>query len=196
MKSRMAIAVVSAIVVSVSGCGFSQGRPSSPTSFGTPSLIPTTGPDALFPGAVMTTAGLGPLTIGMPSSALQRGGYVVANYTSCEPWVSNTALEYDGVMLAVTDDVLRAVYLSNATYATDMGARVGMTVADLRKIYGADLVTDVKSGGGGPFAVAIVRTGDRELVFHTPWTDGSFTEASRVEAIVAEPYTKQFLDGC
>lgn len=198
MKGRLAVAVVSAVVFSLSGCGSSQsGVASSPTPSGMPSLSSTTGPNAVFPGAVVTTAGLGPLTVGMSVSALQEGGYVVANPSQCvSPWVSNASLEGDGVSLVVTDNALTSIYLAKATYATDLGARVGMTVADLRKIYGADLVTDVKSGGGGPFAVPIVRAGDRELVFRTPWTDGSFTDESKVETIVVEPYTRQYLDGC
>ena len=133
----------------------------------------------------------------MSLSALQQGGYVVANPSQCvSPWVSNAALEGDGVSLVVTDSALTAIYLAKPTYATDLGARVGMTVADLREIYGADLVTDVKSGGGGPFAVPIVRAGDGELVFSTPWTGGSFADESKVETIVAEQYTREFLDGC
>lgn len=198
MKGRLAVAVVSAVVFSSSGCGSSQsGVASSPTPSGTSSLSSPTGPNAVFPGAVVTTAGLGPLTAGMSVSALQQGSYVVANPSQCvSPWVSNAALEGDGVSLVVTDNVLTSIYLAKPTYATDLGARVGMTVAELRKIYGADLVTDAKSGGGGPFAVPIVREDDRELVFHTSWTDGSFTDESKVETIVSEKYTRQYFDGC
>lgn len=196
MNYRLAVVAVTTVLVSMVGCGSSPRGASSPTSSVTSSFSPTTGPDAQFPGAVVTSAGLGRLTIGMTSSELQRAGYLVANYRPCEYWVANAGLEYDGISLDVADGALRAIYLNNATYATERGARVGMTVADLRKIYGADLLTDVKSGGGGPFAVSIVREGDRELVFHTPWTDGSFTEESKVQAIVVEPYTRQFSDGC
>ena len=197
MKRRLAVALVSAVVVCLAGCASPSRVASSPTASGTPSLSPTSGPSAVFPEAIVTTAGLGPLTVGMSLSALQQGGYVVANPSQCvSPWVSNAALEGDGVSLVVTDSALTAIYLAKPTYATDLGARVGMTVADLRKIYGADLVTDVKSGGGGPFAVPIVRAGDGELVFFTPWTGGSFTDESKVETIVAEQYTREFLDGC
>jgi len=169
--------------------------PASPAST-TTTMSATTGPNAAFPGAVLTTAGLGPLTMGMSLTALQQGGYVVAGPMPypCSS-VANAALDRDGVYLGVSDSV-REIWLNKGTYATRSGARVGMTVAQLRSIYGDNLVTVTKNGSGGPFQAPAIQAGDREVVFMTEWTDGTFTNASKIKSIVLRSSSKDMYGGC
>lgn len=162
----------------------------------TTSIGPTTGPGAVFAGANLTTAGLGPLTIGMSLAALKQGGYVVASSEPCTPaWVANPDLFRDGVTLYAGTN-LESIELTSPTYATRSGARVGMTVNGLRILYGANLTIETKNGAAGPFQVPIVRAGDREVVFVPEWTTGITFEASQITHIISRAYSNDFYFAC
>lgn len=152
---------------------------------------PTTGPGAVFPGANLTTAGLGPLTFGMSLAAFKQGGYLVPSSEACVPaWVANPDLFRDGVTLYMGTS-LEEIRLTNATYATRSGARVGMTVKDLRSLYGANLTIETKNGDGGAFQAPIVRAGDREVAFVPEETPGTPFEASKITEIISRAWLSE-----
>jgi len=162
----------------------------------TTSIGPTTGPGAVFPGANLTTAGLGPLTFGMSLAALKQGGYVVASSEPCTPaFVANPDLFRDGVALIVGTS-LQEIDVIKATYATRSGARVGMTVKDLRGLYGTNLTIETKNGDGGAFQAPIIRAGDREVIFVPDSTPGTTFEASKITEIISRAYSNDLYGGC
>jgi len=86
----------------------------------------------------------------MSLAALKQGGYLVASSEACVPaWVANPDLFRDGVTLYMGTS-LEEIRLTNATYAIRSGARVGMTVKDLRSLYGANLNRTGVDGGSDP----------------------------------------------
>ncbi len=119
--------------------------------------------------------GLGPLVLGTKFSVLEAQGYVSAPNDECESSRTSQKLQDEGVWLypkgSGATAVLAEVGVTKATYATVSGAKVGDTMKKLKQIYGAQLKIETKNGNGGPFQVANVHIGTREVVFMLPVRD-------------------------
>lgn len=86
-----------------------------------------------------TMYGLGPLRIGMPVSAL-RGLGAVPDFQpdeagGCHYWRFPQESQENGLGLMVVDDRLARIDI-HQSYGTASGARIGMTEAEIRAIYG------------------------------------------------------------
>lgn len=90
--------------------------------------------------APVTTRGVGALRIGMPGSALRRLGAEPAEAPEtpggCHYWRVRTG---DRIRLMVVGDRLVRIDITNPAYRTWSGAGVGMTEAEIRRIYGRAL---------------------------------------------------------
>ena len=171
-----------------------QSSASTPTSAGSTSAAPaTTGPWTL------SVAGLGPLRLGTSYTTLRQQGYVTAPTGDCPGAWTSSALQAKGVYLypsgAGDTAVLAEISLTKATYATVSGARVGSTMSQLKVLYGSQLTTETKNGNGGPFTVAVVRIGQREIVFTFPY-GSTLADSDQVEAIVARPWSADMVGEC
>ncbi len=223
MKGRFAlVAVVAAtLLIGCSAPGSQTGASSPPAAAASQAsalAAPTTAvtsasttpsataassaPKTTTPAPVVWTLsinGLGPLKLGMTYISLRQLGYVTAETGDCPGSWTSQALQDKGVFLYPSGQgdsaVLAEVGLSNATYATVSGARVGSTMSQLRQLYGAQLTTETKNGNGGPFTVANVHIGTREIVFYFAY-GSTLADADQVQAIIARTWSADMMGEC
>jgi hypothetical protein len=147
----------------------------------------------------LSLTGLGPLKLGTPYTTLRQQGYVTAPTGDCPGSWTSKALQDKGVYLypsgAGDTAVLAEVALTNAAYATVSGARVGSTMSQLKILYGSQLTSETKNGNGGPFTVAVVHIGAREIVFEFPY-GSTLADIDPVEAIVARTWSADMMGEC
>lgn len=174
-----------------------DGAPSTPPTKPSATLtMPTTGPGALFPGATLSTSGLGPFTLGTAMATLGKAGHAVDSPSCLDRWTSSPRLERNGIILEGAS-ALEEIHLHNSIYATYSGARVGMTVSELRAIYGSSLKTEEKDGEGGwSQSSPIVRVGSLEMVFEVYDENGDFDDSSRVREIALRQHSRGWLIHC
>lgn len=143
--------------------------------------------------------GLGPLVLGTKFSVLEAQGYVSAATDECESSRTSQKLQDDGVWLYPSGTgasaVLAEVSVTKPTYATVSGAKVGDTMKKLKQLYGAQLKIETKNGNGGPFKVANVRIGAREVVFSFPW-ESKMVDTDKVQVIVARNWSADMFGEC
>lgn len=137
--------------------------------------------------------------IGTKFSELEKQGYIGPGTDACPQQTSSKKLQDEGVYLYPSGQganaVLAEVGLTKATYATVSGARVGDTMEKLKQLYGSQLTIETKNGNGGPFKVANVRIGAREIVFMFPWESG-MVETDKVQSIVARNWSADLMGDC
>jgi hypothetical protein len=137
--------------------------------------------------------------IGTKFSVLQQQGYIDPGTDVCPQQGSSKELQDEGVFLYPTGEganaVLAEVGLTNATYATVSGARVGDTMKKLKQLYGSQLKIETKNGNGGPFPVANVRIGAREVVFYFPYAS-SLGDTAVVQSIIARTWSVDMMGDC
>ncbi len=174
----------------------STAQSSASTTTPTSPAPATTAPAAPW---TLSLTGLGPLRLGTLYTTLRQQGYVTAPTGDCPGAWTSPALQAKGVYLypsgAGDTAVLAEISLTKATYATVSGARVGSTMSQLKVLYGSQLTTETKNGNGGPFTVAVVRIGQREIVFTFPY-GSTLADSDQVEAIVARPWSADMMGEC
>ena len=171
-----------------------------------------------FANAVLDTSGLGPIKLGTAVAELRRRGWVELE-PNCQQWISSKQLASQGVQFvnyvyAVNsgspsgprttgnsqtrvDPYLGEIWLRSDHYTTKSGAKVGMTYGQIQQIYGGGLRLDHKATDGSPSVpVAIVRGGDREVVFVTDWDEAGPTKNDQITAIVTRFYSTDMHGGC
>lgn len=143
--------------------------------------------------------GLGPLVLGTKYSVLESQGYVSAPTDECESSRTSQKLQDEGVWLYPSgmgaNAVLAEIGVTKATYATISGARVGDTMKKLKQLYGSQLKIETKNGNGGPFPVANVRVGTREVVFYFPYAS-SLGDTAVVQSIIARTWSADLMGEC
>lgn len=109
----------------------------------------------------LTSQGLGPLKVGMTSLQIEKAGLRLGapkygfNSRECEEY---PLIGYKGVTLLFQGDRLTSVTVTAPGIQTLSGAHVGMTQAQVKRIYGKKLeilrIADVgEEGGGGTMRV-------------------------------------------
>nr|WP_073186631.1 hypothetical protein [Tessaracoccus bendigoensis] len=124
--------------------------------------------------SVLTINGLGPLGI-IGSTTAQRNATLV-NYARlgyvklgsiCDSYVEAAPLTSRKLFVMGRADVA----VSNTTTRTDMGAKVGMTVGQVKALYGSAFKVVQKENYGEMQYFGSVRTGNRELIFRVAGPD-------------------------
>lgn len=143
--------------------------------------------------------GLGALKLGTLYSTLRQQGYVTAATDDCPGSSTSQALQDQGVYLYPSGQgdtaVLAEVSVTKGTYATVSGARVGMTISQIKQMYGTQFTTETKIGNGGSFTVGVVHIGSREIIFEFPFgADG--VDPNPVQAMVARPWSPDMKGEC
>jgi hypothetical protein len=176
----------------------SQPTASAPAS---PTASAIAKPSVTVASAAWTLSinGLGPLKLGMTYGTLRQQGYVTAETGDCPgSWMSQ-ALQDKGVSLYPSGQgdsaLLIEVSVTKATYATVSGAKVGFTVSQLKQLYGTQLTTETKNGNGGPFKVANVHIGTREIVFYFPY-GSTIADTDAVQAMIARNWSADMMGEC
>ena len=178
-----------------------SATPSSTTKQSATAASSAPNAPSVTPSAIWTLSinGLGPLTLGTLYTSLRQQGYVTAETGDCPGSWTSQALQNKGVYLypsgAGDTAVLSEVALTNATYATVSGAKVGSTMSQLRVLYGSQLTTETKNGNGGPFTVANVHIGTREIVFYFPY-GSTLADSDPVQAVIARTWSPDMLGEC
>lgn len=147
----------------------------------------------------LSTAGLGSLKLGILYTTLRQQGYVNAATGDCPGSWTAQALQDKGVYLYPSGQgdttVLAEVSVTKGAYATVSGARVGSTMSQLRILYGAQLTTETKNGNGGPFTVANVHIGTREIVFEFPY-GSKLADTDPVQAMISRTWSADMMGEC
>lgn len=196
--------VVAVAVILAAGCtgtGDSTATPTPTQTSGTtvtpvppPSSSPTVSPTASYgpglDGAVIEPGGLGPLRVGMPLSEVQAGGWA-ARDEICADWDVVQELRDKGVSVTFDQERIYEIWVAEPTFATEKGIRVGATGEELEQAYGADLQTETRQGGGGPYTARFVTEGEHELLFLAESPDDT-----RTKAILARNAGTEVVEGC
>ena len=143
--------------------------------------------------------GLGPLKLGTTYGSLRQQSYVAPETGDCPGSWTSQALQDKGVSLYPSGQgdsaVLIEVSVTKATYATVSGAKVGYTMSQLKQLYGTQLTIETKNGNGGPFKVANVRIGAREIVFYFPY-GSTIADTDIVQAMIARNWSADMMGEC
>lgn len=86
-------------------------------------------------GDVLTMLGIGELTISMPRSELASRG-IVAPVGSCGVANPVPTLSLEGISISSVSDTVDFIYVHTAQHKTQSGAAVGMTMGEVKRIYG------------------------------------------------------------
>lgn len=210
-RSALVVLVAAALLMGCSAPGSqtsASSHPASAVSSQTPSASVSTASSAPSPSATTATStapwtlsinGLGPLVLGTLYPTLRQQGYVGAATGDCPGSWTSKALQDKGVYLYPSGDgdtsVLAEVSVTKPTYATISGAKVGTTMSRLKQLYGSQLTTETKNGNGGPFEVALVHIGTREIVFEFPFAS-TLADTDQVTAMIARPWSTDMMGEC
>jgi hypothetical protein len=135
----------------------------------------------------LTVAGLGPLTIGMTRAELLAAGLMEPTTELCEGSIAPVKSVSDrGIWLLAVQNLYMIEVNTSQTH-TKSGAHVGMTMAQLRNIYGADVqLQKVPYGTQGGTIQAYTITGPKNiLIFFS--TTGQAGPNDVVATIVLKP---------
>ncbi|MCC2591900.1 hypothetical protein LKO27_00445 [Tessaracoccus sp. OS52] len=169
--------------------------------FSSPTIPPvTSAPAHILDQSVLTHTGFGPLGLNARTSDLQKLGYIDWKSTSvCEYWDVSSDLADRGIALTYNNNAyVMEVILTRAGEQTAAGAQVGMTLDEVRAIYGASAVKLETKDGYEPVYVAVVDQGRYELVFVSSFElSRPMVGTDRISMIIAREATDWLgWDGC
>ena len=142
----------------------------------------------------MTFQGIGSLRIGTPVAALRRMGATGEAYpdpeVDCSYWQTR---RWPGLMMMVSGGHVVRIETGDRRYRTASGARVGMTEAEIRRLYGPAMRVEPHpyTGPQGHYLVLRARGAPYGLIVETDPGTGRATQVrvGRWEAV-------QLIEGC
>ena len=120
-------------------------------------------------GDVLTTTGIGELTLGMPVSTLSARGVVIGTINDCS-FDETPTLTKEGIAVYGKSGTITGIHLVNSQHATRSGISVGATVAQLRATYTTQLELKTITYGSTDLRriqVLVVNSGVNNIVFLT-----------------------------
>ena len=129
--------------------------------------------------APLTMQGIGALRIGMPVAALRRMGATGENYPDpeidCSYW---RAPRWPGLAMMVSRDRVVRIETEDRRYRTASGARIGMTEAEIRRLYGPAMRVEPHhyTGPEGHYLIVRPRRAAYALLFETDPGTGRATQ--------------------
>ena len=155
-------------------------------------------PDAL----VLSFEGLGPWRIS--DLGLAERGDLVPEAEICEGWLIPTGYEDGGFTIRRLDPVGGTAPYEiwvgappsgrKSPVVTYAGARIGMSFAEVKKLH-PDLRFERKGGEPGGEPVAVVRSGERELIFLSP-TIGDVGDTAVVDQMIVRAWHPELYGEC
>lgn len=149
----------------------------------------------------LDVTGLGPLQVGTSMQDLDRLGYVRDPGDIC--YQENQSLQNRGIDIRDSGTAVTALLIYNDQVRTVDDARVGMTLGEIKDIYGDRLRLENKLAPiDQPIPTAVVQRDSHELVFfdkRSEWSDydRGLADADVIDWIVARPISGAFnYDGC
>ncbi len=141
-----------------------------------------------------------PVQLGASMKTLERLGYYSLESTGSAgegtAWIPSTAMQNRGVDWDIwMGDKLTHVTITEPQIRTADGARVGMTVSELKTIYGSRIRLETKHQLHlGNWYSAVVQSGGNELTFLTDNEDGMarrpLVDSDVITSITAKKYSK------
>lgn len=161
-----------------------------PTAPSTTDVAPTTAPGAAsgsptaslsLDGATFTSAGFGPLKIGRPAS--DYPGLINADATHDDD-VDGPGMP-DGLHALIgSTGTVTAIWTESSRFSSRKGARVGMPVTELRRIYPGSALEHAVIGTQSPEqALALKDSSDHGLYFLVDWDTRSTVTAIYAAAV-------------
>lgn len=164
------------------------------TRFAEGSVKPVTAvPASLLEQAVLSPSGFGPVQFGIPMADLGTLGYAVqkdrpGGAECVDGWYSSDQLSALGIEIYERahpgTQLSRYITATEPTVATDKGARIGMTLAEVQALYDDTLLPQTSSWGTNHRRYTTGNVGGYELVFYTDAEHASAT----VTQIEARPF--------
>ncbi len=153
-------------------------------------------PPALSEPPTLSTDGFGDVKIGMTSAALKKEFGATLDYDS-DPANPDTCAIYvlpksPELALMVVEGTLARIDVSDAKadLTTDKGGRIGMTTAQIRKLYGKGLVAEPhKYNEAGQYLTAQSADGSKGVVFETDKDKVTTLRVGRWDEV-------QWVEGC
>ena len=141
--------------------------------------------------------GLGPLQLGTSMKSLKILGYLAYPSECGNAYNETKVLRDRGIETGdANTGLVTDVAIYHDTIATVDGARVNTTYKTVKAIYGNRMKIVTKMGGEAPVQVAVVESGNKELVFAAD-TDGPIKDSSVIKQITARNISKDYnYDGC
>ena len=129
--------------------------------------------------APLTMHGIGNLRVGMPVAALRRLGATGENYPDpeidCSYWRTP---RWPGLLMMVSGGRVVRIETEDRRYRTASGARIGMTEAEIRRLYGAAMRVEPHhyTGPDGHYLIYQARSEPYALLFETDPGTGRATQ--------------------
>ena len=141
--------------------------------------------------APLTLHGIGSLRVGMPVAALRRMGATGEDYpdpdVDCSYWHTP---RWPGLNMMVSGGRVVRIETEDRRYRTASGARVGMTEAEIRRLYPATRVEPHPSTGPqGHYLVVRARGAPYGLIIETDGARATQVRVGTWEAV-------QLIEGC
>lgn len=197
-RTAAALAVAESLAAQLAGV-LTQSAPdlTAPESFEVKLTRKASNDTSDLTNQVLTAEGLGPMKIGTPMRQVLANRWGVEDNGDCVKWTTAPAIERQGVILNASYEntaQLDSVMVTNSRIRTQSGANVGMTIAQVRRVYGDRLTLESKfTSGVNPAQVHTVRAGTGEILFHV---SGQPTDNSRVTSMLARKYSASLESGC
>jgi hypothetical protein len=144
--------------------------------------------------APLTMRGIGDLRIGMPVAALRRmhaaGEAYPDQEVDCSYWRSP---RWPGIAIMVSGGRVVRIETEDRRYRTASGARIGMTEAEIRRLYGAAMRVEPHhyTGPDGHYLIYQARSEPYGLIIET---DAGTGRASQIRVGTWEAV--QLVEGC
>ena len=142
--------------------------------------------------APLTMHGIGALRIGTPIAALRRMGATGENYPDpeidCSYWRTP---RWPGLLMMVSRGRVVRIETEDRRYRTASGARVGMTEAEIRALYGSAMRVEPHpyTGPEGHYLIYRARSEPYGLIVETDGQRATQIRAGTWEAV-------QLIEGC
>jgi hypothetical protein len=176
----------------------SSSASASPASTTTPPRATSTPYGSVRPvvkaGDLLTTTGIGELTLGMSTSDLAARGVVNGTPGNCSIDETPT-LTKEGVAIYAIAGTVTGIHLVTAQHATKSGITIGATVAQVQAVYGSSLTIKTITYGSTQtkqLDVLAVSTGGHDVLFLTENQTTAPTDVVRRIVLIYDGY--QVLD--
>lgn len=153
------------------------------------------------PGQWIEPRGLrwGPIRIGADGEHLRRLGYALRASYGCESLIPSQSLQNRGLDIAFSGgeeaENLHFITVDTPYIPTKAGARVGMTVGQVRALHGAAFTVELKENYGEMQYFGSVREGAYELQFRVAGDDAYAPTRPLVDTdVIAEIFAQRYTD--
>lgn len=145
-----------------------------------------------FKEATLTTAGFGPLKIGMPVREIELME-VAQEHPSCKILETTALMPHEDLWLEVHEGRLSSIFTINPAIRTPSGAHVGMSLAELQRIYPGKLQARTIPAEGGARQSYVYVSGRQEIEFSF---GHDYRPLTRMDGMGVSRVGESYVGGC